>query len=69
MYSKYTLFYESPKNWEYLRACTNSVYHGSPRGEGPGNEARCKHDAMYMCSIIQYTIKNEPEIIYGLQNI
>ena len=24
MYSKYTLFYESPKNWEYLRACANS---------------------------------------------
>ena len=36
MYSKYTLFYESPKNWEYLRACANSVYQASPRGGGGG---------------------------------
>ena len=40
MYVKYTLFYESPKNWGYLRACANSVYQAFPRGEGPGNEAR-----------------------------
>ena len=38
MYSKYTLFHESPKNWGYLRACTNSVYQASPREEGPGDE-------------------------------
>ena len=40
MYGKCTLFYESPKNRGYLRTCTNSVYQASPRGEGPGNEAR-----------------------------
>ena len=40
MYGKYTLFYESPKNWGYLRACVNSVYQASPRGEGSGDEAR-----------------------------
>ena len=34
MYGKYTLFYESPKNWGYLRACANSVYRASPRGRG-----------------------------------
>ena len=47
MYGKYTLFYESPKNWGYLHPCANSVYQTSPRvgggggggGEGPGNEA------------------------------
>ena len=36
MYGKYMLFYESPKNWGYLRACANTVYQASPRGEGPG---------------------------------
>ena len=43
MYGKYTLFYESPKNWGYLRACANSVYHASPWGGGGGgawDEAR-----------------------------
>ena len=39
MYGKYTLFYESPKNWGYLRASTTSGYQASPWGEGPGNEA------------------------------
>ena len=39
MHGKYTLFYESPKNWGYLRACANSVYQASPQGEGPGSEA------------------------------
>ena len=43
MYGKYTLFYESPKNWGYLHACANSVYQASHRGGGggggPGNEA------------------------------
>ena len=38
MYGKYMLFYESPKNGGYLRACANSVYQASPRG-GAGNEA------------------------------
>ena len=40
MYGKYTLFYESPKNWGCLRTCASSVYQASPRGEGPGDEAR-----------------------------
>ena len=39
MYGKYTLFYESPKNWGYLRACANSVYQPLLGGKGPGNEA------------------------------
>ena len=34
MYGKYTLFYESPKNWGYLRPCANSVYQTSPWGGG-----------------------------------
>ena len=34
MYGKYTLFYESPKNGGYLRACANSVYQASPQGGG-----------------------------------
>jgi len=34
MYGKYMLFYESPKNWGYLRACANSVYQASPQGGG-----------------------------------
>ena len=50
MYGKCMLFYESPKNRGYLRACANSVYQASPRrgggggggggGEGPGDEAK-----------------------------
>ena len=40
MYGKYTLFYESPKNWGCLRTCASSVYQASPRGEEPGDEAR-----------------------------
>ena len=39
MYGKYTLFYESPKTWGYLRACANSVCQASPQGEGPVDEA------------------------------
>jgi len=44
MYGKYMLFYESPKNWGYLRAWANSVYQASPQGVGerPGNEATVK---------------------------
>ena len=36
MYGKYTLFYESPKNWGYLRPCANSVYQASPQWGGGG---------------------------------
>ena len=25
MYGKYTLFYQSPKNWGYMRTCVNCV--------------------------------------------
>jgi len=42
MYGKYTLFYESPKNWGYhahaYTVCTGPLLHGGG-GEGPGNEA------------------------------
>ena len=40
MYGKYTLFYESPKNWGYYAhaqtVCTRPLLGG---GEGPGDEA------------------------------
>ena len=44
MYSKYTLFYESSKNWGYCvhaqTVCTRPLL----GGEGPGDEARIKPD-------------------------
>ena len=40
MYGKYTLFYESPKNWGYLRTCGNSVYQASPWGGGAWNHVQ-----------------------------
>ena len=40
MYGKYTLFYESPKNWEYY-AYAHTVCTRPPGGEGrPGDEAK-----------------------------
>ena len=38
MYGKYTLFYESSKNWEYYAqtVCTRPLL----VGEGPGDEAK-----------------------------
>ena len=42
MYGKYTLFYESPINRGYLRACANSVYQASPLGGGEGPEDEAK---------------------------
>ena len=42
MYGKYTLFYEFPKNWGYLRAC--AVCTRPLGGEGLGNEASSEHD-------------------------
>ena len=46
MYGKYTLFYESPKNWGYYvhaqTVCTRPLL----GGEGPGNEAIAMHALM-----------------------
>ena len=60
MYSKHTLFYESPKNWGYLRACANSVYQASPWGEGPGNEAKA-----LWCTQTMFLSKQIPTIVAG----
>ena len=42
MYSKYTLFYEFPKNWEYYvhpkTVCTRPLLGGGCGGVGPGDE-------------------------------
>ena len=39
MYSKYTLFYKSPKNWGYY-AHAQTVSRPLFREEGPGDKAR-----------------------------
>ena len=36
-----------------FRACANSVYQASPRGEGPGDEALCA-----TCTQVQMSIKD-----------
>ena len=45
MYGKYTLFYDSPKNWGYyVHACT--VHQAFPGVGGPGNKAKRKSECL-----------------------
>ena len=39
MYGKYTLFYESPKNWRYYAHAQTVCTRPLLMGEGPGNKA------------------------------
>ena len=39
MYGKYTLFYKSPKNWEYFVHVQTVCVPGLSLGGGPGDEA------------------------------
>ena len=50
MYGKYTLFYESPKNWGYYAHVQTWCTRPLLGGEGPGDEAKshCAHHAQDM---------------------
>ena len=48
MYGKYTLFYESPKNWGHYAHVQTVCTRPFLEGEAPGNEARVQTTCMYL---------------------